>query len=415
MLVWSQVCAPQTQYRNLSCLNEATNYFCHDKILVGSNGGYGLDLQEHPIVDKHLHLDHFQSFDYGMFRLEWIYHGFLGKTGSCISSSTGEPKNIPCLPAFYHIDVREVVFSWWRTPELKEGPSYTWWIADSPLFLHARSARTCNRRCQCSSMIGILCTAFWVPCRAIHIIRCSQHPESFVLTRDWKGLNDWFCCRSCWRACRFGRFSIFWINCRTMVLCACFTTECGSPGIMKSMSASFTIIGSWFSSWTTMDFSILLRSTSSSTLSVSASCHTWESSCTAAVFATGRPVLSWVCSTLRLMLSSDERVWITSVSTNRPVLSEELSSSLEEFTLISWEKDVFLSSCMSSSRPDLSRIGFGVGCVDWKNLVCRTTSPPGCWTTFEPNSLVHSWCSEIFGGNRSDMHTFRFRVLQFSV
>ena len=34
------------------------------------------------------------------------------------------------------------------------------------------------------------------------------------------------------------------INCRTLVLCACFTTECGSPGIRKSMSASFTIIGS---------------------------------------------------------------------------------------------------------------------------------------------------------------------------
>ena len=35
---------------------------------------------------------------------------------------------------------------------------------------------------------------------------------------------------------------------------------------------------------------------------------------------------------------------------------------------------MFLSSCMSSSRPDLSRIGFGVGWVDWKNFVCRTTS-----------------------------------------
>ena len=30
--------------------------------------------------------------------------------------------------------------------------------------------------------------------------------------------------------------------------CACFTTECGSPGILKSMSAPFTIIGSRFSS-----------------------------------------------------------------------------------------------------------------------------------------------------------------------
>ena len=49
--------------------NEATNYSCNDNILVGSNGGYDLHLQEHPIVDKHLRLDHFQSFDYGMFHL----------------------------------------------------------------------------------------------------------------------------------------------------------------------------------------------------------------------------------------------------------------------------------------------------------------------------------------------------------
>ena len=28
---------------------------------------------------------------------------------------------------------------------------------------------------------------------------------------------------------------------RTLVLCACFSTEYGSPGIRKSMSASFTI------------------------------------------------------------------------------------------------------------------------------------------------------------------------------
>ena len=112
-------------------------------------------------------------------------HEFLGRTFSC-TSSTGWPKSIPCLRTFCHIDVREVVLSSRRTPELKEGPSYTWWIADSPLFLYARSARTCNRRCQCSSMMNILCTAFWVPSRVIHIIRCSQHPESLVLTLDWK-------------------------------------------------------------------------------------------------------------------------------------------------------------------------------------------------------------------------------------
>ena len=41
-------------------------------------------------------------------------------------------------------------------------------------------------------MINILGTAFWVPSRAIHISRYSQHPESLVLILDWKGLNDCF-------------------------------------------------------------------------------------------------------------------------------------------------------------------------------------------------------------------------------
>ena len=94
---------------------------------------------------------------------------------------------------------------------------------------------------------------------------------------------------------------------------------------------------------------ILSRSVSSSMLSVPASWYTWGSSCAATVSLTGRPVLSWVCSTLRLLLSSDERVWITSVSTGRPVLSEELSSSWKELTVISWERDVFLASCRTSS------------------------------------------------------------------
>ena len=48
----------------------------------------------------------------------------------------------------------------------------------------ARSARTCSRRCRCPSMINILCTAFWVPCRVIRTIRCSQLHESFVLILD---------------------------------------------------------------------------------------------------------------------------------------------------------------------------------------------------------------------------------------
>ena len=131
-----------------------------------------------------------------------------------------------------------------------------------------------------------------------------------------KGLNDWFCRRSRWRACWFGWFSIFWINSRTLALCACFTIERGSPGILKSMSAS-----------------ILSRTVSSLMLSVSASWYTSGSSCTATVSLPSRPDLSWVCSTMRLLLPSDEHAWtlITScVIPGLPDLSEEQSSSLKK-------------------------------------------------------------------------------------
>ena len=42
-----------------------------------SNGECGLHPQEHPIVDKVLHLDDVQSFEYGIHNLVGIGHGFL--------------------------------------------------------------------------------------------------------------------------------------------------------------------------------------------------------------------------------------------------------------------------------------------------------------------------------------------------
>ena len=39
-------------------------------------------------------------------------------------------------------------------------------------------------------MIDTLCTAFWVPSRAIHIIRCYPHPESFVWWNDFSRHTD---------------------------------------------------------------------------------------------------------------------------------------------------------------------------------------------------------------------------------
>ena len=54
-----------------------------------SNGECDLHPQEHPIVDKLLHLDDFQSFEYGILDLVGIGHGFLGTVSFCISSSIG--------------------------------------------------------------------------------------------------------------------------------------------------------------------------------------------------------------------------------------------------------------------------------------------------------------------------------------
>ena len=266
-----------------------------------------------------------------------------------------------------------------------------------------RLTPTCSRSYGYSSMIDTLCTAFWVPSRDNSML-----PTSWITCFDsgLKGLNDWFCRWSCWRACRSGWFSIFSINSRTLVLCACFTTECGSPGIRKSMSASFTIIDSWLSSWSATDLSVLLRSVSSPTLNVSVSWaeRVWELSDTliSSCVTTSRPVRSYACSTLQPFLSSDERVWNTLVSwtgfpgmgpvTGRPVRSEELGSSQKELTSISWERDVFLSSCtpitscVISGRSDLSRIGFRVGWFDWKLLDSCPASARWAWS--KPNSRV---------------------------
>ena len=159
-------------------------YFCNRNILVRSNGGYDLRPQKHPIVDHHLRLDHFQSFDCGIVHLVWIYHGYPGRT-SCTSSSAGWRCNIPCLPVSYRIGVREIALSLWRSQEWKRVHR----VLDEFLilfFLYARNARTCSRQCQCPNLINILWTAFMVPSRAIHTIQCFHLHESFVLILDWK-------------------------------------------------------------------------------------------------------------------------------------------------------------------------------------------------------------------------------------
>ena len=166
----------------------------------------------------------------------------------------------------------------------------------------------------------------------------SMFPTTWIICFDsrLKGLNDWLCRKSRWRACRFGWFSIFWINSRSLALCACFTIECGSPGILKSMSSS-----------------ILSRFVSLLVWSVSTSWYTSGSPCTATMCLSGCPDLSWVCSSLRLLLSSDEHVWtlITScVISGCPDPSEEQSSSLKKKSHWSLENGTFFFHFEQLSR-----------------------------------------------------------------
>ena len=58
-------------------------------VLVLINDMCDLHLREHPIVDKLLHLDDVQSFEYGIHDVVRIGHGFLGTFSFCISSSIG--------------------------------------------------------------------------------------------------------------------------------------------------------------------------------------------------------------------------------------------------------------------------------------------------------------------------------------
>ena len=153
MLVRNQICAELAEYLNLSCSNEATNYFCNCNILMVSNGVYDLRPQDHPFVDKDLLFYQFESFDCGIVHIVQIGHGYPGSLSSCTSSSAGWRCSIPSLPASYRIGVREVVLSLNSSQEWKGGPSCTWWIYDVFLFLFARNARTCSRRCQYASEI----------------------------------------------------------------------------------------------------------------------------------------------------------------------------------------------------------------------------------------------------------------------
>ena len=264
----------------------------------------------------------------------------------------------------------------------------------------------CSWRCQRSSTISMLWTAFWVPVSSNS--NNSMLPTSFLFLWFWTTwLYAWYFAVDLVEV-RVDLYvsQFFWINSRTLVLCAYFTTECGSLGIRKSMSASFTIIDSWLTSWSAAGLSVLSRSVLSPTLNVPLSwkervfelsgtflwslrsfmCHSNFGILT---------VFKWTClDYTRFNHRSHRSFWRNRFFVKR-------------INTISWERDVFLPSCtvlLSSLKTGLqvlSRFGFRVGWFDWKLLHSCPTSDR--WACSEPNSVLHSCFKEIFGRGRGDM------------
>ena len=73
-----------------------------------------------------------------------------------------------------------------------------------------------------------------------------------------------FCLKSAWSACRWGWLSIFFTSSRTRKFSACFTTACGNPDTLKSMSVSSHCVNKPMDCSLSMGLYVLTGSASSS-------------------------------------------------------------------------------------------------------------------------------------------------------
>ena len=254
-------------------------------------------------------------------------------------------------------------------------------------------------------------------------------PTSWIICLDsgLKGLNDWFCRRSCWRTCRSGWFSIFWVNSPTLVLCACFTTECGSPGIRKCMSVSFTIIDSWLTSWSATDLSVLLRSISSPTLNVSLSWaeRVWELSDTL-ITSSSRSlmclfnveilsVFRWTCLDYTCLMNgisrngsrnrSSRSLWRTRIFAQR--INIDLLRTRRFFIHLAHQsRHAWYQIVPISHELDLELVG-SIG------KILDSCPASARWAWSEPNSLFYSCFMRSLTEVEVTCILFRKRLLQF--
>ena len=215
-----------------------------------------------------------------------------------------------------------------------------------------------------------------------------------------KGLNARCCWRSLWSACRWGWFSILWIKSRTLAPCDCFIAECGTLGMLKSMSSSLIARLN----------SLLVLNNAMSRLSSGANCS-FTVCALELLRSSGCPDPSWVCST---------RVF-SNRSSGFPDLSEAQSYPWKPLSSISWERDVSPlptnTSLVLSGFPDRSQIGLGIGWVSWVLNFSRLSNNFTNWLLFNCRTqlnfpLVQSWScrNEILGGGRGDMYDFSHKT-----
>ena len=387
--------------------------------------------------DKHLHLDCFQSFATEiLISQESVMDSFVVSLYASLSQVIGQII-FSVSWKFSHICGREVFTSWWRILELTEGPMFFQWNLDWPLFL-SRDARMCNGRCLHSSMIGMLCTPFWGPSRTVQkALRCPR-PESSVLTLDWAGCRLGFVVdlveehvglggsRSSWPF--YEHESSELVSQHNMAI-QVFGNQC-SPRVQHWLLVTWLVTCVTADNELPRSIMICFVSNVEVCAFMRGTCLETPGSWFASRPTTGCSVLSCavLSSTLKLFLSSDERVWETLGSwfVSRPttgcsVLSRLTASSWKERVSISWERDVSLPPCAvlgsspTTGCPFLSWSGFGFDWVNWELVNCCTTCPSGRWAAFGPNSFIQSCFKEILGGGRGDANTFSYMTSPFSI
>ena len=130
-----------------------------------------------------------------------------------------------------------------------------------------------------------------------------------------------------------------------MALCICFTIECGSPGILKTMSSSMISRLTHcrcraFWAYDTLQSHLVMQQC---VYQIAQSC----------------------CLQMNVFVHWSRLAWY------QVALIWRTEFFVEILTLISWERDIFLpswttiTSCVIPSCPDLPRIGFGIGWVGW--------------------------------------------------